>query len=221
MMQAAQGDITKTLGGGYLSPESNPYLQQTYEKAARGLTDQYSLATMPQLSKAFGGMQAFGADSGYQQASSQAGKNLATGLGDVATGIYGQNYQAERDRMQRAGALAPQLAGMDYQDATQMLGVGDIQRQNQQDVLNMQYQNWLKEQQHPYSQLDVLLNSIRGASGGGGTTTQTAPNPYNPSQAMSMIGGGLAGAGIGGMFDKSYMPYGAAAGAMLPWILGR
>src|SRR5512135_421120 len=38
-----------TLGGAYLNPQTNPYLQQTYDIAAKGLTDQYQTATAPGL----------------------------------------------------------------------------------------------------------------------------------------------------------------------------
>lgn len=99
-----------TIRGDYLSPDSNPWLKDTYDKAARSLTDQYNYSTMPQLSRAFGNQQAFGGSSAYGEAFGKANEGLATGLADLGTGIYGGNYQSERGRQFTAGAGAPDYA---------------------------------------------------------------------------------------------------------------
>ena len=200
---AANQNLTGTLQGNYLSPGANPWLDQTFNKGVEQIK-----AT---LSPKFGHMQAFGGSSGYNEA-------LGRSTSDLAANLYGGNYQAERDRQIKGLALAPQIAGQDYADAQALLGAGDIQRQASQDELNLAYQQWLQQQQYPYQQLDVLSNAIRGAVGGG-TQTTTAPNPYQPSPTASMLGGGLLGAGLAQ--SMGYNPgYGAAAGGILPWILG-
>ena len=203
LINATSRNLTDTANGAYLSPDSNPYLKGTYDKASE--------AVQASLSPKFGHMQAFGQSSGYNEA-------LARANADIASNIYGGNYQQERTRQVQAAGLAPQIAGQDYADMQALLGVGDVRRQFSQDELNLAYQTWLQQQQYPYQQLDVLSNAIRGATGGG-TTSQTAPNPYQPSPTAAMLGGGLAGAGIGSMINGSTgAGYGAAAGSVFPWI---
>lgn len=134
-----------------------------------------------------------------------------------------EGYSTDMQNRLRASALAPQAMNQDYTDAQNMLAAGDIRRQTSQDQLNLQYENWLREQNYPYQQMDVLRNTILGS--GGGTSTTTAPNPYQPNTAAGMLGGGLLGAGIGGMLPSDWFggygtAAGAAGGALLPWIFG-
>ena len=77
----AAGLVNSTLQGDFLGPESNPFLQQTFNKAAD--------LTRGRLDTEFSG----------------AGRNLGAAmparsqeLQTLASNLYGQNYQAERDR---------------------------------------------------------------------------------------------------------------------------
>jgi len=98
--------ISDTLGGKYLNPESNPYLKGTYDKAARSvISNNDSL---------------FASGGRFNSGASQ--RALATGLGDVATDLYGQNYQAERSRMGDAAQMAAAQSGR--QDSMTQFGVG-------------------------------------------------------------------------------------------------
>lgn len=91
--------LLSTIRGDYLNPASNPYLQDTYNMAAKSLTDNYSMATAPQTSFLFGkGGQAFGDNSGFQQVQAKNQWDLGNNLQNLATNIYGQNYQNERGR---------------------------------------------------------------------------------------------------------------------------
>lgn len=120
--QAGGQNMLNTIRGDYLSPDSNPYLQATYDKAARGVTDQYNYSTMPQLSRAFGNQQAFGGSSAFGEAFGKANQGLATGLADLGTGIFGGNYQSERGRQFSAAGAAP-----DYSSAMQTSPYAGIQ----------------------------------------------------------------------------------------------
>ena len=79
-------DLTSsTLAGDYLSPDSNPYLQQTFDRAAQ--------LTQNQLASQFAG----------------AGRNgiaalpaRSEQLQTLASNIFGGNYQAERNRQMDA-----------------------------------------------------------------------------------------------------------------------
>lgn len=85
--------ISDTLGGKYLG--KNPYLDATYEKIAR------SIQGSADSQFASGGRLNSGA----------AQRALATGLGDAATSLYGQNYEAERGRMDSAAQLGANRSG--------------------------------------------------------------------------------------------------------------
>ncbi|HZC82390.1 MAG TPA: hypothetical protein VE222_11880, partial [Nitrospiraceae bacterium] len=82
--------IIDTISGNYLSPSSNPYLQSTYDAAARQVT--------PRVNSLFeaGGRYGSGAHQGV----------LGQNLSDLANNIYGTNYQNERTR-QFAAATSP------------------------------------------------------------------------------------------------------------------
>lgn len=92
-----QGLISDTLSGNYLN--ANPYLDQTFQNAAH--------ATQNQLSSEFAG----------------AGRNLGASyparsqqLQTLASNIYGQNYQTERDRQTNALTSA-----VDYNPLNQLI----------------------------------------------------------------------------------------------------
>lgn len=91
--------LLSTIRGDYLNPASNPYLQDTYNMGAKSLTDNYNLTTRPQTDQMFGaGGQAFGGNSGYQEMVARNQWGLGNQLNNLATNIYGQNYQTERGR---------------------------------------------------------------------------------------------------------------------------
>lgn len=196
VMNAAQQNVASTLRGDYLRPESNPYLDATFQ---RGLEQ-----VRGALSPNFGHMQAFGGHSGYNEA-------LARGASDLATGIYGGNYQQERGRQMQAGLLAPQMAESDYRDSQALLGVGDVRREASQDQLNLAYQDFLEQRQHPYQQLGLMGNVLSNAMHGQGTQTTTGPNPFQPNRAANALGGAAIGSFAG--------PWGAAGGGLLGLLL--
>lgn len=206
VMNATQNMMTDTASGRYLTPDSNPYLSQM----ADAIGQQYNMTTGAQNASMQRTAGAFG-NSGLNQKMAMDNYGLA---GQLAN-LYGQNYQAERTNQMRAGMFAPQLASADYQDMQNLLGVGDILRDQNQQVLNQNYENWQQAQNWPYQQLDVLANGIRTSMGGGGTTVSSAPNAYQSNRTAGMIGGGLAGYGLANASGGAVNPYlGAAGGAL-------
>jgi hypothetical protein len=102
---AAQNINTQTINGGFLG--SNPYLDQTFNRAA--------LATQNQLASQFAG-------SGRDVGASEGLRSQQ--LNDLATGIYGGAYDSERNRQQQAIGMASGLANQDYVDLGQLASVG-------------------------------------------------------------------------------------------------
>lgn len=89
---AAEAEMLKTIRGDYLNPDSNPWLKSTFDRAAGEIQSK--------LSPAFGHMEAFGQNSGFQNA---FGRSLA----DLGTSLYGGNYNNERTRQYGAASAAP------------------------------------------------------------------------------------------------------------------
>jgi hypothetical protein len=102
VMPAAMQEFQKTISGGYLDPSSNKYLQDYFNAGAERVKGT--------LSPSFGHMQAFGSHSGYNEA-------LSRGLGDLATGLYGQAYENERSRQNQMIGAAPNFLQQSSQQA--------------------------------------------------------------------------------------------------------
>lgn len=197
---AAQQNYADTMSGSYMSPDSNPYLKGTVNQALNDV--------QTRVNSQFN-------NSNYGTTAHQ--ETLQRGLSQAANDAYGQNYQAERANQMKGQLIAPQMQNMAYSNAQNMVGVGDIYRQENQDRLNMQYGDWAAQQNQTYRQLDVLANSLGAAVNGQGNVQSAgyANNPYTTNRYANAIGGGLAGGALGGMLDSSYMPYGAAVGGLL------
>lgn len=177
---AAQQYATKSLQGGFLG--SNPYLDQTFNRAA--------LSTQNQLSSEF-------ARSGRNIQASQPLR--AQQLNDLATGIYGGAYDAERNRQQAVLGSAIPLANQDYTDLAQLRGVGtDIEG------LAREYAD------AQGGALDQYLGRVSNNQG------QTTTTPLNRNRSAGALGGALAGA----QFGSSFGPWGTAIGAIGGGLLG-
>lgn len=132
---AAQNVNTQTINGGFLG--SNPYLDQTFNRAA--------LQTQNQLASQFAG-------AGRNVDQSQG--NRAQQLNDLATGIYGGAYDSERNRQMQAIGNAPGLANQDYIDLGQLANVGA-----QREGLSREYA------EAPGLALDQYLGRVTGQVG--------------------------------------------------------
>lgn len=200
-VNAARAQNAFTSAGGYLTPESNPYLKGNVDAALNSVRGQ--------VNSQFNSAGGFGGSAHQEMMTKQ--------LADTANQMYGANYMNERANQLRAAVLAPQFGQMDYGDSQALLGVGDVYGRQQQNLLNQQYDDFQRQSNYPYQQLDLLSNALAGSTGGRSTTTQTgAPQQYSP--AAGALGGGLLGYGVGSMAQGtlgSYSPYvGAGLGAL-------
>jgi len=154
----------QTLQGGFLG--ANPWLDQTFNRAA--------LATQNQLASQF-------ARSGRNIDASQ---DLRSGqLNDLATQIYGGNYEAERNRQQQVLGMSPALGQAQYTDFDRLLGVGQTQEGYHQQNLDARG-----------TALDEYMNRV---SGNMGNTIKTSGGG---NRAAGALGGAMAGAQLGSMF---------------------
>ena len=184
---------------------------------------------------------AFGGDrTGVAQAELARQQGLANNatLANIANTGYTQslgefnnqqamNAQAQMQNRQLALTAAPLLANLGgygqsaaMQQAQAQYGYGSAEQQQQQAKLSTAFQNYLNQQSYPYQQLGFLGGLTSGAATGmGGTTTSSIPQPGVANQAIGGLGalaslGNLGGMGSGmGSFLSSLGGAGAAAGA--------
>ena len=176
---AAAGELTKTLSGGYLN--SNPHLDATVNRAQGDVMRGF--APIEARSGSFG-------NSGVTEA-------IGRSLGDVSSQIRGQDYAYERNRMVGSIGLAPQIANQDYVDANQLLSAGQgLQTQNQLN-LDDTYRRFREAQDHPKEQLGTLGKAL-GLNYG---STSQVPGNNGMAQglgtALALYGGykGMSGGG--------------------------
>lgn len=172
---AATGYVSKVLGGDFLN--SNPWLDQTFNQGADALQarmgSQFAMA---------------GRDVGPQAGGAFKGAT-AQGLSDLATGIYGGNYQAERDRMGQAAGMAPGLDRASMGGALARLQAGSLQQADQQAQLAEADRAANFDYDSGWDELSKYLGVVSPLSSGYGTQTQ----PYFRNPLMGALGGAVAG----------------------------
>ena len=212
----ARNTYGQTVRGDFLN--ANPYLDSMYDQAAQGMVNQYRYADAPTREGAASFARALGGSADQQYGDMQR-FSLGQNLNNLATQIYGGNYAAERGYQNQAMAMAPQMNEIGYRDSQALLGAGDIFREQNQALINQDYEDYEKQRLWPYSQLDILGNALGVASGGGGSTVTTQPSFFQPNRAAGALGGGLLGYGVGQAMDMSNPYLAAGAGALGGYLL--
>lgn len=147
----AESNLNQMMGGG-----SNPYLDAMYNKAAKGVVSNYNTAAM--RSGSFG--------------NSGLGEQLATGLGDLATGLYGGAYESDQARRMQAIGMAPQFANQTYQDANQLMSAGQTLQDQAQQQNDFNYEEFMRQQNYPYQNLAAAAG-VFGTNLGGTSKTES------------------------------------------------
>lgn len=214
LFDQAQGELSKTMSGAYLSPDSNPYLKGTYDAAAGRMADAYKTGTAAQTNAAAGFGGAFG---GSAQQELQGVQNRAFGdsLGQFANNLYGQNYQAERGRQLGAAQAAPGFAGarqaFDFGNANALNSIGQQQQALGQNYLNADYAQFQDANNYPYKQLDTFASMFNPNLG----RTATQSQSINPM--LGALGGASGGLGMARSFGLlgGGNPFASEAGSAL------
>jgi hypothetical protein len=151
-VQAANAELADVLGGRYLSPDSNPYVKDTFDAMARGVVEQGQLG-QGNINALFNKSNAFGpGNTAWEETMARYGYGMDRSLSELATNTYGANYQRERQNMQDAMRFAPNLQQANFADTNQMLQAGnlatDLQANNAQNLYNTQAtaQQWQQAQ---------------------------------------------------------------------------
>ena len=187
-----QNLLGQTLSGDFLN--SNPYLDQMYNQAADNVTRNYREAVAPSIGANADAQGRFGSGL-YQNMMANSQRELGDSLGRLATNVYGQNYATERGRQDAAMGKIPGMAGLNYFDANQLLGAGQIRDTQSQNQLADQYNQYMFDQTRPGRNLSNYQNAISGNFGG----TNVMQQPDYANSTASNIGAGLGIAG--GLMD--------------------
>ena len=207
----AQKAIT-TGAGGDIDKYMTDYQKNVADIAADQMRDQ-SLIEQQNIAKQAVG--AGGLDSSrFAILEAERQKNLNQGIGDLYAKSQANAYttalgaaQSEQERAQR-GAQGMTLAAQGQQGLTQadigtQLGIGGLQRNQDQKGLDIAYGDFLQEQNKPKEQLGFLSNIIQGAPFAANTTvTGTTPGQQR-APIFSQLLGGLAGASTLGSGGKT------------------
>lgn len=189
-MNAANTELSKTLSGGYLSPDSNPYLKGSVDQA---LGDVRSMVGSQFKGNNFG-------SSAHQEWLNRKGI-------EAVAPIYAQNYQNERTNQMRGMMFAPQMAQADYADIGQLANVGAARESLAQEKIQDQINRWNYEQNLPYQKLGQYAGLVQSGNPGM-SGTSTAPGTYR-NRTAGALGGAATGAALGAGLMQ--------AGAMNAW----
>jgi hypothetical protein len=182
----AMGLARDTMRGDYLN--NNPYLDQVYGRASRGVTRNFNESVMPGVNATFSRAGRFGSNA-HQNTLDQASDTLGRSLGEMGADIYGGNYQQERGRQLLAASAAPHLA---YADFDRLADVGRRREGLSERALGGDIARHNFNQERPYNALSRYLAALQGNYG----STQTAARPLYRNQAAGVLGGAAAGGGI-------------------------
>jgi hypothetical protein len=175
---------------------------------------QFRDATEPGIQAEFARAGSFGG-SAQNQAEGMAQQNLGDTLQNLATNIYGGNYEQERQNQIRQQGLLPGLLDASFAPASELMNIGGVQQQFGQQGLNTALQNQENKYNWPFQLLGQLGAALPTAVGGSYLSQQTGPNP----NAFDPLSGGPAGLlGAGGLL--SALGGGGGFGGGLSALLG-
>jgi hypothetical protein len=174
----SMGLTSDTLSGKYLNPATNPWLTATYDAAAQPLTENYQSTVAP--SEMTGAIQA-GAFGGSGDAEARALDQYQFGgqLQNLATNLYGQNYQTERQNQLNTLTNLGSIASGANSPNDQLLQAGGFEQAQNQNVLSNNYQNAYNRAAFPYQLLSMFTGGggIGSLGAGAGQSTVTPPGP--------------------------------------------
>lgn len=161
--RATQGSATvnnaeQALNQNITGGQTNPYLDQMVGKAQDSVRSQFNTGAVN--SGSFG-------NSGLQE-------QFAGQLGDVASSMYGNAYETDKQRQMQSIGMAQQFGNQAYTDAGQLLNAGQLQQDQAQQQADFGYQQFQDQQNDPYRKLAAMGGVFQSAPGQSSTTTNPA-----------------------------------------------
>lgn len=190
LTQTAQNADQYLASGALANPATNPYLNQTFNYAAN--------AVQNKLGSEF-------ASQGRNPQASQAAQ--ADQMNQLASDIYGGNYQFGINQQANAIQQANPLANENWYNLNQLNAAGQQVQGQAQNMIGANQNLYNYYAQLPWTNLGNYMNTVNAMQHGG---TQTNTQPYFQNQAGNALGGAAAGAAAG----SAIMPgWGTAIGA--------
>ena len=186
VLQAGQGEATKTLSGDYLRA-GNPNIG--------ALTQSVDAQVRPMVDARFGSAGRFGA-AGHAGAYTSAMANA------LAPQLF-NSYEAERGRMGQMTTQAPALAQADYGDISVLGTVGKELQGQSQDEINAAIEKYNFEQNSQANKLAQYMQQIGGNYGGQSTQVQSQKGGGNIFSDIASLGSGLGMGALGASALKS------------------
>jgi len=199
-INAAGDQLRSTIEGDFLSPDSNPALQDTIDAATGQVMERFERDIQPQLgsqaqqSGAFGGAR-------HGLAEARAADQVTENIGNISSRMLSNAYQQERQRQFQAAQGAPAFAQAEQQLALMPSQINQGVGQSRRNVA----------QEGELFDLDVAQqrgNIVSGMSPGSNVTQTRSPaRPSSEVQALQgFVGGmnafgGLSGSTAGGGFN--------------------
>lgn len=223
--------ITGALGTlqGAMAPSAasmNPYTQNVIQKAEDQATQYWKNNLLPSIDQQYAAAGQAGS-SANTRALGEAGAQVTQNIQDTSNAALSQAYQqAQQAGLQGAqiggglgyeqgvlglqgasalGSLAGQGQQLGLQGAGALDTIGGEQQQQQQQNLNLGYQDFLNQQQYPYQQAGWMSQMLSGTANPTNTPgmTQQAKTSYVPEMGASPLNqaiglySGLNSGGVG------------------------
>lgn len=228
LVNQAQGGLTNLgqsaldasqffLGPG-MDPTSNPFLQAAIGAAVQPIVENFTQGILPNIrGEAITSGQFGGSRQGIAEGVASTGVSRA--IGETASGLANQGFQASLEAATRALALAPQTGGLLLQPGGVLSAVGETRQGQQQAFLNDELNRYMQEQFTPYLVAKDVAGTAFGIPGASTIGAGTAAGG-GPSQVQSALGGAAVGASLGSTFGTAAGPYGTAIGAGVGALAG-
>jgi len=114
-----------------------------------------------------------------------------------ALGQFNAQQQLGLAGAQGLGSLASLRTQLGSTDVQNLLGLGALQQQQQQQGLDLAYQDFLTQQQYPYNQISFLLDRAAGVPSS--QTVTTTQQQLGPSLGQQVGGIGMGLLGLAGL----------------------
>jgi hypothetical protein len=196
MLNASKGYTSDVLSGKYM--QGNPYLQDVINKSTKDITSSFQKSALPQMQSNLARQGAFGG-SGWSQANRDINEGFAESLADTISNLRYQDYGQERGYMDQSSGRAADLSQIDLGNLQAALSASDIDRQRQQQQMDVDYGDFTEQRDWLFRALQGLqggLGNVEGLYGKTGTTSGSGGG--NLLGSLGQLAGG-AGMFMSGM----------------------
>ena len=101
------------------------------------------------------------------------------------------------------------MQGVGFQGANALMGVGDFNRNYQQQLIGAGRERYTEEQQVPFNRMNVAGNSLTSALGNNPVSSASNPALFTPNRGAGAVGGAALGYGLADQYGGGTVP---------PWL---